>query len=85
MQTLKKNWWLLALCGILETIISVIYLVMYDTGPNSYLTLHGWIGTVDFLNQITLAAGLFIGGTRILFEHSEFWLRTARPMLDALL
>lgn len=34
---------------------------------------------------IIATAGLFIGGTRILFEHSELWLRMARPILDALL
>ena len=31
------------------------------------------------------AVGLFIGGTRILFEQSEGWLRIGRPILDALL
>jgi uncharacterized membrane protein HdeD (DUF308 family) len=37
-QTLAKNWWLLALCGVLDAIISVIYLIMQDTdGP---LTFH---------------------------------------------
>ena len=30
-------------------------------------------------------AGLFIGGTRVLFEQSEAWLRIGRPMLDVLL
>lgn len=29
-QTLMKNWWLLAVCGVLDAIISVIYLIMYD-------------------------------------------------------
>jgi hypothetical protein len=29
--------------------------------------------------------GLFIGGTRVLFERSEVWLRIGRPILDVLL
>jgi uncharacterized membrane protein HdeD (DUF308 family) len=54
-QTLIKNWWLLALCGFLEAIISVIYLIMQDTdGP---LTFHAWNGTIVFLGELALAAG----------------------------
>jgi hypothetical protein len=34
---------------------------------------------------IIATVGLFIGGTRILFEQSEVWLRIGRPLLDALL
>ncbi|HEV8395767.1 MAG TPA: hypothetical protein VGQ37_15920 [Vicinamibacterales bacterium] len=34
---------------------------------------------------IITTVGLFIGGTRTLFEQSEAWLRIARPLLDALL
>jgi hypothetical protein len=34
---------------------------------------------------IVTTVGLFIGGTRILFEQSEVWLRIGRPLLDALL
>jgi len=54
-QTLIKNWPLLALCGILDAIISVIYLIMQETdGP---LTFHSWNGTVVFLGKLALAAG----------------------------
>jgi len=54
-QTLIKNWWLLALCGVLDAIISVIFLIMQDTdGP---LTFHAWKGTVVFLGKLALAAG----------------------------
>ncbi len=53
MRTLTKNWWLLALTGVLGTIMSVIYLVMYDISPNIYK----WDGMVVFLNGLTLAAG----------------------------
>ena len=55
-QTLGKNWWLLALCGVLEAIISVIYLVMQDT--NGPVAFHGWNGTVVFLGKLALAAGI---------------------------
>ncbi len=54
-QTLTKNWLLLALCAVLNAIISVIYLIMQDTdGP---LTLQSWNGTVVFLGKLALAAG----------------------------
>lgn len=53
MQTLTKNWWLLALTGVLDAIASVIYLVMYDISPNIYK----WDGMVVFLSRLTLAAG----------------------------
>jgi hypothetical protein len=32
---------------------------------------------------IIATVGLFIGGTRVLFEQSETWLRIGRPLLDA--
>ena len=55
-QTLVKNWWLLALCGVLYFIVSVIYLVMQNQdGP---LTFHAWKGTVVFLGQLMLVAGV---------------------------
>ncbi|MGI9072822.1 MAG: hypothetical protein ACR2JB_16265 [Bryobacteraceae bacterium] len=54
-QTLIKNWWLLALCGVLDAIISVIYLIMQDThGP---LTFHRWNATVLLLGKLALVAG----------------------------
>ncbi len=56
-QTLIKNWWLLALCGVLDAIISIIYLVMYDAGPDGPLTFHGWSGTVASLSTLALVAG----------------------------
>ena len=46
---------LLALCGVLDAIISVIYIVMQETdGP---LTLHSWNGMVVFAGKLALAAG----------------------------
>ncbi len=51
-----KNWWLLALRGVLEAIISVIYLIMYTggDGPN----FSGWNDTAFLLFRLTLAAGV---------------------------
>ncbi len=52
---LVKSWWLLALCGVLDALISIIYLIRQDTdGP---LTFHWWHGTVVFTGKLTLAAG----------------------------
>src|SRR5438876_9248884 len=54
-QTLIKNWLLLALCGVLDAIISVIYLIMQDRdGP---LTFHAWNSAVVFLGKLALASG----------------------------
>jgi hypothetical protein len=53
-QTLTKNWWLLGLCGVLDAIISVIYLVMYDAGP----PFGGWNAEVVLLCRLSLAAGV---------------------------
>jgi len=54
-QTLIRNWVLLALCGVLDAVISVIYVVMQETdGP---LTLHSWNGTIVFVGKLALAAG----------------------------
>ncbi len=55
-QTLTKNWWLLAVCGVLDAIISGIYLVMLD--QNGPLTLHHWRGAVLFLSKLSVAAGV---------------------------
>jgi uncharacterized membrane protein HdeD (DUF308 family) len=55
-QRLINSYWLLALCGVLDAIISVIYLIRQDTeGP---LSFHAWHGTVVFLGKLTLAAGI---------------------------
>jgi hypothetical protein len=56
-QTLIRNRWLLALCGVLDAIIAAIYLIMYDSGPDGPLTFQSWNGTVVFLNRLALAAG----------------------------
>lgn len=54
-QTLTRNWLLLAMCGFLYATISVTYLIMRHTdGP---LTFHSWNGTVALLGKLALAAG----------------------------
>jgi uncharacterized membrane protein HdeD (DUF308 family) len=55
-QTLVKNWWLLALCGILEAILSVAYFIMQ--GTNGPLTFHAWRSTLAFLGEVSMAAGV---------------------------
>lgn len=54
--TLTRNWMLLVVCGILDAIISVAYLVMwYTDGP---VTFHSWNGTIVLLGKLTIGAGL---------------------------
>ena len=73
-QTLTRNWVLVALCGVLDAIISVIYVVMQETdGP---LTLHSWNGTVVFLGKLALAAGacmIAAGVWRSQLAQAGFW------------
>src|ERR1017187_1452557 len=54
-QTLTKNWLLLALCGVFYALISAIYLIMHDA--NGPLTFHAWSGAIAFLGKLALAAG----------------------------
>lgn len=55
-STLTRNWMLLAMCGLLDGIISVAYLVMwYTDGP---VTFHSWNGTVVLQGKLAIAAGL---------------------------
>jgi hypothetical protein len=57
-QTLIKNWWLLALCGVLDAMYALINLFMLD--PDGSLTLRKWLGpgTVVDLGELALAAGV---------------------------
>lgn len=56
-QTLIKNWWLLALSGVLYAIYSTLYLVMQ--APDGSLTLRKFAlkGTVVLLGKLAIAAG----------------------------
>jgi uncharacterized membrane protein HdeD (DUF308 family) len=49
-QTLTKNWWLLALCGVLDAVMSVIY---FDHAGHGF---HG-LRDIVFLGRVALAAG----------------------------
>jgi len=57
-QTLIKNWWLLALCGVLDAIFSATNLFMQD--PDGSLTFRKYAvpATVVFLGKVALAAGV---------------------------
>jgi uncharacterized membrane protein HdeD (DUF308 family) len=48
-STLIKNWWLLALCGVLDTILAAVYFIR-DSG------FHAW-DWIAFLGELALAAG----------------------------
>ena len=50
-KTLTQNRWLLALSGLFNAIVSVVYLIMYQTGPD------GANGTGVFLSRLAVAAG----------------------------
>ena len=54
-ETLRSNWWLLAICAVLDAMISAVYLVMRSTdgGVLSY----SWNGTVVFVGKLAIAAG----------------------------
>jgi len=54
-QTLTKNWWLLALCGALNATVAVIFFIMLGTdGP---LNVRALGGTIALLGAVAIAAG----------------------------
>jgi uncharacterized membrane protein HdeD (DUF308 family) len=60
-QTLIKNWWLLALCGVLDAIYSVMNFFMQR--PDGSLTLRTFVnnrGTLVYMGMLALAAGACI-------------------------
>lgn len=56
MITLMKSWWLLALCGVLDAIVSVIYLILQN--QDRPLVFHTWKTTLLFLGLLTFSAGV---------------------------
>jgi hypothetical protein len=56
-QTLTRNWWLLGLCGVLEAIISIIHLIMYDAGPDE-MPFRGQYAEILLLSRLSLGAGV---------------------------
>jgi hypothetical protein len=68
-----KNWWLLALCGILDATISIIYLIQYTGGDGP--TFPGWYESVVLLFRLTLAAGACTIAAGIwMFVKGKSWL-----------
>lgn len=55
-QTLSRNWWLLALCGVLDAVISILYFIIQKT--NGPLLFHTWGGSIVLLGELMLAAGV---------------------------
>lgn len=54
-RTLTNNWLLLAVCGVLEAMISAIYLIIQHTdGP---IIFYSWNAAVAFAGRVALAAG----------------------------
>ena len=56
-QTLSKNWYLLALSALLTALSSAIYFILYDAGPDSTHLL-GWRVEVMLLSKLLIAAGV---------------------------
>ncbi len=57
-QTLTKNWWLLALCGVIDAMLSAMNFLMQ--GPDGSLTLRTSVrygGTLVDMGVLALAAG----------------------------
>jgi uncharacterized membrane protein HdeD (DUF308 family) len=62
-QTLVKNWWLLALCGVLDAGISAIYFLMQGTdGP---VLSRSWSGMVVLVGKLAMAAGVCTVGAAV--------------------
>ncbi len=55
-QRLIRSWWLLALCGVLDALISALYLVRANAEGQS--TYHVLRRTILYLGSLTLAAGV---------------------------
>ena len=63
-QTLMKNWWLLALCGVLEVVMSVVYLdhSVHGIASNTPLVTIGRLSVAA--GVCTVAAALWNSATR---------------------
>ena len=56
-QTLIKNWWLLALCSVLTAMYSVMNLLMRPPDGSLMLRTFGPEGTLRYMGMVALAAG----------------------------
>ena len=59
MQTLIQNWWLMALCGVLQAVYSVVILFMQNPDGPLALRQYALQSTVVFLGTIAIASGIF--------------------------
>ncbi|HEX4810054.1 MAG TPA: hypothetical protein VH325_14040 [Bryobacteraceae bacterium] len=57
-QTLMKNWWLLALVGILDLIYSAVNVFMQDANGSLTFRTRVLKSTMLFLGEVALAAGV---------------------------
>jgi uncharacterized membrane protein HdeD (DUF308 family) len=57
-QTLIKNWWLLALCGVLDATLSVMYLIMQDSDGSLTFRKYALKGTIVLIGRLALVAGV---------------------------
>lgn len=74
-QMPAKSWVLLMLCGVVEAVIAVIYLVMAFDG---HLTFHAWNGAVALAGQLAMAAGACV------ILAGIWWLRSWLLILNGL-
>lgn len=56
-QTLMKNWWLLALCGVLEAMLAVVNLFMFMWDGSLTLRTFAIRGAAVLMARLALAAG----------------------------
>jgi uncharacterized membrane protein HdeD (DUF308 family) len=66
-QTLIRNWWPVALCGVLDAIISAVYLSHAGRGIDA-------VSTVVLLGRLTLAAGVCTIAAGLWSGRSNSWL-----------
>ena len=59
MQTLIQNWWLMALCGVLQAVYSVVILFMQNPDGSLALRKYALQSTVVFLGTVAIASGIF--------------------------
>ena len=57
-QTLIKNWWLLALCGALDTALSVLYSIMQDSDGSLTFRKYALKGTIVLIGRLALVAAV---------------------------
>ena len=58
-KTLTQNWWLMALCGVLQAIYAVATLLMQNPDGSLALRKYALQSTVVFLGTVAIASGIF--------------------------